>query len=124
MTLSINRKVVFGLILTVIVIIILMFDTVFGLFLELIHVSFEFVEEMLDILIEHIFHTDLHDTQVIVFYLMWAIAGYPLYRLYKLLRTMPRRYREFKENFVSAWLQLKKGISAYWQYLPLVGRSR
>jgi len=124
MILSINRNVAYGLILTVIVIVILMFDTVFGLFLELIHVSFEFVEEMLDILIEQLFHTDLHDTQVIVFYLMWAIAGYPLYRLYKLLRTMPRRYREFKEDFVSAWLQLKKEILAYWQDLPATGKTK
>jgi hypothetical protein len=44
-----------------------MFDTAFELLLELIHITLEFVEEMLDMLIEHIFHTDLHDTQVIVF---------------------------------------------------------
>jgi hypothetical protein len=51
MILSINRKVGFGLILSVIVIVVPMFDTVFELLLELIHISFEFVEEMLDILI-------------------------------------------------------------------------
>ena len=75
-----------------------MFDTVFELLLELIHISFEVLEHSLDKLIEHLFHTDLHDTQIIVFYLMWVMAGYPLYRLYKLLRTLPRRYREFKGN--------------------------
>jgi hypothetical protein len=124
MILSINRNVAYGLILTVIVIVILMFDTVFGLFLELIHVSFEFVEEMLDILIEQLFQTDLHDTQIIVFYLMWAMAGYPLYRLYKLLCTVPRRYREVKENFVTGWSQLKIEVLAYWQDLPATGKTK
>lgn len=122
--LSIKRNVAFGLILTVIVIVILMFDTVFELLLELTHVSFEFVELSLDIFIEHIFHTDLHDTQIIVFYLMWAMAGYPLYRLYKLLRTLPRRYREGKENLVTGWSQLKKEILAYWQDLPATGKTK
>jgi hypothetical protein len=122
--LYINRKAAFGLILTAIVIVILMFDTVFELLLELTHLSFELIEHWLDMLIEHIFHTDLHDTQIIVFYLMLSIAGYALYKLYKLLRTMPRQYREFKENLVTAWAQLKKEISAYWQDLPPVGKIK
>ncbi|WP_432746323.1 hypothetical protein ABXJ76_09415 [Methylobacter sp. G7] len=121
MILSINRKVAFGLILTVIVIVILMFDTVLALSLELIHVSFEFVELSLDILIEHIFHTDLHDTQIIVFYLMLSIAGFALY---KLLWALPHRYREVKENFVTGWSQLKKEILAYWQDLSTIGKTK
>lgn len=124
MILSINRNVAYGLILTVIVIVILMFDTAFELLLELTHVSFELVEHWLDMLIEHVFHTNLHDTQIIVFYLMWAMVGYPLYRLYKLLRTLPRRYCEFKENLVAAWLQLKIEILAYWQDLPATGKTK
>jgi len=124
MILSINRKVGFGLILSVIVIVVPMFDTVFELLLELIHISFEFVEQMLDILIEHIFHTDLHNTQIIVFYLMLSIAGYGLYKLYKLLRTLPRRYREFKENLVIALSQLNKEILVSWQDLPPTGKAK
>ncbi len=122
--LSINRNVAYGLILTVIVIVILMFDTVFELLFELIHVSFELVEHSLDMLIEHIFHTDRHSTQVIIFYLMLSIAGYALYRLYKQLRTLPRRYREVKKNLVTGWTQLKKEILTYWQYLPPVGKIK
>lgn len=124
MILSINRNVAFGLILTVIVIFILMFDTVFELLLELIHVSFELVEHSLDMLIEHVFHTDLHDTQIIVFYIMLSIAGFALYKLYKLLRTLPRRYREVKENFVTGWSQLKIEILAYWQDLPPTRKAK
>lgn len=124
MILSINRKAAFGLILIGIVIVILMFDTIFELLLELIHMSFEVIELSLDRLIEHLFHTDLHDTQIIVFYLMWAMAGYPLYRLYKLLRTLPRRYREFKEDLAAGWSQLKKEILAYWQDLSPTGKTK
>jgi hypothetical protein len=54
MILPTNRKIVFGLILAGIVIVISMFDTIFELVLEQIH----------------FFHTDLHATQIIVFYLL------------------------------------------------------
>ena len=121
MILSVTRKVTFGLILIVIIIAVLMFDTLFELLLELIHVSFELAENSLDMLIEHIFHTDLHDTQVIVFYLMLSIAGYAMYRL---LRAMPRRYREFNENLATGWLRLKNELLAYWQYLPPTGKTK
>jgi len=124
MNLSINQKAAFGLNLVVIVISIVMFDTASELLLELIHMSFEVIELSLDRLIEHLFHTDLHATQIIVFYLMWAMAGYPLYRLYKLLRTLPRRYREFKEDLAASWSQLKKEILAYWQDLSPTGKTK
>jgi len=49
-------------------------DVLFGLFFELLHlclefahILFEFVESTLDHVIEHLFETDLHATQVIVF---------------------------------------------------------
>ncbi len=38
--------------------------------LHLLHLAFEFIEITLDHLIEHQFHTDTHDTQVIVFYIV------------------------------------------------------
>ena len=124
MILPVNRKIVFGLILAGIVVVIFMFDTIFDLALELIHASFEFVEEMLDILIEHIFHTDPHNTQIIVFYLMLSIAGLVLYQLYKQLRSLPCRYLKVKENLAICWSQLKKAILAYWQDLPSTKKTK
>jgi len=35
---------------------------------EILHILFEVIEETLDYLTEHLFQTDLHQTQVIVFY--------------------------------------------------------
>jgi hypothetical protein len=122
--LSINRKVVFGLTLAVIVIVILMFDTAIDLFLELIHVSFELLEHSLDMLIEHVFHTDRHSTQVIVFYLLLSIAALLLYQLYKQLRTLPRRYYGVKDSLISVWSQLKIEALEYWQDLPLARKAK
>ena len=67
MILSINRNVAYDLIMTVIVIVILMFDTAFDLLLELIHDSFELVEHWLDMLIEHVFHTNLMIRKLLYF---------------------------------------------------------
>ncbi|WP_174626358.1 hypothetical protein [Candidatus Methylobacter favarea] len=124
MILFTHRKAALGLILAVIALALVMIDTVFDLVLELLHMSFELIELSLDILIEYIFHTDLHDTQVIVFYLMWAIAGYPLYKLYQLLRSLPHRCVECMDNLARAWRQLKKQISAYWHGLSALGKAK
>ena len=62
--------------------------------------------------------------KLLVFYLMLSIAGFGLYKLYKQLRTLPRRYREVKENLVTGWSQLKNEIVAYWQYLPTTGKAK
>jgi hypothetical protein len=118
------RKVALGLILTVSIIAIMMFDTVFHLLLELIHASFELLEFSLDLLVEHIFETGRHETQIIVFYLMWFLAGCVLYRLYKQLRALLRRSLEFKEYLVSDGGRLKKEISAYWRRLSATGKAK
>ena len=72
-----------------IVTLIILPDVVFGLFFRLIHLLlalahmiFEFIEVTLDHLVEHIFETDVHQTQVIVFYLMMSIAFCGLYYLW------------------------------------------
>lgn len=120
MILPANRKIVLRLILAGIVVVIFIFD----LALELIHILFEFIEHMLDKLIEHFFHTDLHDTQIIVFYLLLFTAGFALYQLYKQLRSLPCRYHEVKENLAICWSQLKKELLAYWQDLPSTEKTK
>jgi hypothetical protein len=124
MILSINRKVAFSLILTAIIAVIALSDSAFHLLLELMHISFELFEQALDLIVEHTFHTDRHETQIIVFYIMLSMACYGLYKLYKLLRTLPRRCRECGESLAAGWLLLKQAISAYWQDLPPTGKAR
>ncbi|MGZ8189589.1 MAG: hypothetical protein ACXWTS_00010 [Methylococcaceae bacterium] len=126
------RKFVYGVIFTCIFIIIIMPDVVFGLLFELIHfllelllelahVLFEWIESALDTIVEHIFHTDLHQTQVIVFYIMMSVAGYGFYRL---MLVVPRHYEQLKEKLIIAWIINKTRITLYWQGLPINDRVK
>jgi hypothetical protein len=103
-------------------------DMVFGLFsgivhllLELAHMIFEFIEVNLDRLVEHIFETEVHQTQVIVFYLMLSIAFGGLYYLWSFL---PRVYHQSKENLLTAWLEQKAFASLYWRDLSLINKIK
>ncbi len=49
---------------------------------ELAHLLFEVVELSLDHIIEHLFETDLHETQVIVFYIMMVLCAIVAYGLW------------------------------------------
>ena len=73
------RKAVNLFLFTGLISLIILPDVVFGLIfgpahilLELAHMIFEFIEVNLDRIVEYIFDTDVHQTQVIVFYLMLA----------------------------------------------------
>lgn len=98
--------------------IIFMPDVVFGLSLELLHalaelahLLFELFEASLDHVVEHIFHTGTHETQIIVFYLMLSMAFGGLYYLW---RIMPRFFRKLKENLLATWRTHKTRILLYW----------
>jgi hypothetical protein len=93
-------------------------DAAFGLLLELLHalfecthLLFEVFEAALDHLVEHIFHTGGHETQIIVFYLMVSMAFGGLYYLWL---TMPRFFRKLGENLLAAWLKHKTRLLFYW----------
>jgi ABC-type nickel/cobalt efflux system permease component RcnA len=80
---------------------------------------YELLEFVLDELIHRLFHTSRHTTQVIVFYLIIAIAIYGVYRIAKVLQSFFRQEQivflinEFKHkkilaDFVSLVLWNKK----------------
>ncbi|PKM10868.1 MAG: hypothetical protein CVV13_11380 [Gammaproteobacteria bacterium HGW-Gammaproteobacteria-3] len=78
---------------------------------ELIHSAFEAIEWTIDVVIEHIFHTDLHTTQIITFYLMLLIAVFILYRL---IHRIPYWLRAIKNTVTEARQQVQEQISDYW----------
>ena len=103
-------------------------DMVFGLFielahivLELVHTIFEFIEVTLDHVVEHFFETDVHQTQVIVFYLILSIAFVGLYYLWN---RLPRVYHQSKENLLETWLEQKAFASLYWRDLSLINKIK
>ena len=113
-TLNITYLIGIGIVVT-------MPDMVFGSLLELAHILFEFIEEILDKFVEHIFHTDRHQTQVIVFYLIMSFAFGGIYYLW---RVLPPFCRQCKENLIAAWSWHKTRALCYWQQLPLINKIK
>ena len=105
-----NRKILIQFIL--IGIVITMYDVLFHSLFSILHIAFEWFELALEELIEHIFHTNRQQSQIIVFYLLWLIA---LYGLYQLWRALPGFYSRIKEQLVFASLQYKSYLSSYWR---------
>ena len=128
MTSTTYRKILYGLTLIGIIIMMMMPDVVMGLLFELAHfffellfISFEWVESTLDTLVEHIFHTELHQTQVIVFYLL---AGMVLYIAYRLWRVLSSLFCRLSNNMLTTWTQQKIRASIYWQELSLINKIK
>ncbi|MGZ8947755.1 MAG: hypothetical protein ACXW1W_20305 [Methylococcaceae bacterium] len=128
MILTTYQKISYGLVLIGIVIMIAMPDVVIGLLFELAHllfevvfIAFEWLESLLDHLVEHLLHTELHETQTIVFYLLMSIAVLPLYYLWRLLR---RLFFRLKKTLPAAWVLYKTHAIVYWQDLPLIDKIK
>ena len=63
-----------------------------------LHLTFEWVEYMLEEIIEHTFHTNRKQSQLVVFYLLWLIGFYGLYRLkiilYRVYESLKKQLSE------------------------------
>lgn len=93
-------------------------DAIFGLLLELVHLLlelthlvFELVESALDHLVEHTFHTETRETQLIVFYIMVTLA---LGGLYFLLGIIQRLLGTLKNTIIAGFLKQKSRFLMYW----------
>ncbi len=121
-----------GVILAIFLIVIAAPGAIFGLLLGLLHfvlelvlefahLGFEFIESNLDHLIEHLFETDLHQTQVIVFYIIFSVAVFGLYRAWRLL---PRYCLRLKKNQLAFWSRKKASFGYFWQEQSLFNKIR
>ncbi len=127
------RKILYGLASIGIVTILIMPDVVMGLLFELVHlffellfhiadISFEWIESTLDTLVEHLFHTDLHQTQIIVFYLLAGIAALPFYYLWRMLRRLFFYLRDAFHAVHAIWMHYKTRAALYWLDMSLFGK--
>lgn len=103
-------------------------DIVFGLFIgilhsavEVLHLLFEFIESALDHLVEHTFHTGVHETQVIVFYILVTIGTAALYYLWT---KAPVLLKKFKEKLITLTLEQKTKLINYWTEQTLLGKFK
>ena len=125
---SYRKYILYALVLSGIIIMITMPDVVIGflfesvhLFFEVLFIVFEWIESTLDHLVEHLFETELHQTQTIVFYVMVVIVLLPLYYLSRMLL---RLFFRLKETLPDAWAQYKIRATLYWQGLSLIGKIK
>jgi len=124
-----NRKIIqYSLVLIGIVLLMTMPDVVMGFLFELVHfffellfIAFEWVESTLDKLVEHLFETELHQTQTIVFYLMVGIILLPLYYLWRMLK---RLFFWLKESVPATWALYKIRVIMYWQESSLIDKIK
>jgi hypothetical protein len=129
------RNILYGLALIGIVIFMAMPDVVIGSLFELVHfffellfhlvdISFEWIETLLDNIVEHLFHTELHETQIIVFYLMMGIVVIPLYYSWRILLRFFFQLIETSHAALAAWTLYKTRATLYWQDLSLIGKIK
>jgi hypothetical protein len=121
MSTHIYRKFIFQLSLFGIAISILvgMYDVIFGYLFEGLHIIFEMIESSLDELIEHFFHTELHDTQTIAFYILFTVGLFVAYLVYKSLRHI---YRGVRQGWHDEWAELRTVASSDWHNLPVANK--
>lgn len=86
------------------------------LFFELLFESFEWFELGIEHLIEHLFHTEHHTSQIVTFYILLLIGGGVLYGLWK---AMPRFYQYIKRRSLEIWVRRKTEWELYWLTLTL-----
>lgn len=103
-------------------------DVIFGLFfqmlhllLEFVHIIFEFIESTLDHVVEHLLHTELHETQVIVFYIIFSVASVGIYALW---RTVPGYYGRARNQLIAFWFWEKSTTYLYWQGLTVSQKTK
>jgi len=105
------------------VFIILMFDSLIDWFLmgmqgasELIHLLIETIEYSLILILEQCFHTNQHQSEVII--VNTFIIGI-LYSLFRLYRNAPKLCLKIKRNCFTAYLKHIRREAAYWRSLTL-----
>ena len=111
----ISTKLKLAILLTLTVLTLSTPETAFWLLEKLIVGLFEVLEGLLDEIIEHLFQTSRHTTQMVVFYLMWGMFLFGAYRLIFYLKNL---YTVVKIKFLHWWVQKNEYASIKWQKLP------
>jgi hypothetical protein len=95
------------------------YDVVFGYIFETLHLMFEVVEMGLDKLIEHTFETDVHQTQLIVFYILLTLGSVLIYFLWKVLVQL---LSGVGQHLSTGWSELKEAVTQDWQGMTMTNR--
>ncbi|HBA64941.1 MAG TPA: hypothetical protein DCZ48_01960 [Methylococcaceae bacterium] len=88
-------------------------DIVHSIF-EILHLLIEFIEGYVEEILEHLLHTDHHQSETII---VNVVLLFGLYGFYRLIRALPRFFRRVRRNVVAGWLNYKRRKAAYWRAL-------
>lgn len=118
---EIYQKVLFHLSLLGIAMSILVgfYDVIFGSLMEFVHLIFEVVEISLDNVVEHFFETELHETQMIVFYILLVAGSVLIFFIYKVLVLF---WRSVSRGVQDDWFSFKAAITTDWQAMSTTKR--
>lgn len=86
------------------------------LFFELLFEAFEWFELGIEDLIEHLFHTEHHASQIATFYILLLIGGLIVRWFW---RSLPSLYQRVKAAALEAWVRRKTEMELYWLSLTL-----
>lgn len=89
--------------------------------MEFFHIAFEFLEMSLDHVVEHLFETGVHQTQVIVFYTivaMGAVAGYFIWR------GLCQLWHSLKIAATVGYVEKKSQANLYWHQQSVMGKIK
>jgi len=89
---------------------------VLELMLEALHLIFEAAEIGLDVLVEHLFETDMRSTQIIVFYIIVLVILVLAYGVYRWLRGV---YRHCLDAWMARWQSFKTGVNQSFQRMGM-----
>lgn len=81
---------------------------------EILHLLIEAIESSIEEILEHLLHTDHHQSETIIVNAVLLLGFYGLYRLF---RALPRISRRIIRNYFAAWLNYKRRKFSYWRAL-------
>jgi hypothetical protein len=121
MHMQIYQKVIFHLSILGVALSVLVgfYDVIFGSIFEFIHTVLEIIEMGLDNVVEHVFETNLQQTQIIVFYIMLALGGVLIYLVWKALVEMCSGTGQFVKD---EWTEFKDALVHDWQGMTMTNR--
>lgn len=88
------------------------YEDIFGTVFEFCHLVMEVIEMGLDRFIEHTFHIEKRETELIVFYILLVVGGFLIYFTWKLLVVL---CASLKQILRDDWFEFKEALSADWE---------
>ena len=98
-----------------------LYDVLLHTLFVLLHFTFEWIEFTLEKIIEHTFHTNRKQSQLIVFYLLWLTGFYGFYRLIIILY---RTYNSLRKQLFTISYFYQINIAQQWAKLTSIQKLK